>query len=36
MQECLQDWSIGLNSRIQTDINDVDFSKAFDSIYRTV
>ena len=30
--ECLRDWSIGLNSRMQTDVVYVDFAKAFDSI----
>jgi hypothetical protein len=30
--ECLQDWSVGLNSRTQTDIVYIDFAKAFDSI----
>jgi hypothetical protein len=30
--ECLQDWSVGLNSRTQTDIIYIDFAKAFDSI----
>jgi ribonuclease P/MRP protein subunit RPP40 len=30
--ECLQDWSVGLNSHSQTDIIYIDFAKAFDSI----
>jgi hypothetical protein len=30
--ECLQDWSVGLNSHSQTDIVYIDFAKAFDSI----
>jgi hypothetical protein len=30
--DCLQDWSIGLNSCKQTDIIYIDFAKAFDSI----
>jgi ribonuclease P/MRP protein subunit RPP40 len=30
--DCLQDWSIGLNSCKQTDVIYIDFAKAFDSI----
>ena len=33
--ECLQDWSIGLNSHSSTDIVYIDFSKAFDSIVHS-
>jgi hypothetical protein len=33
--ECIRDWQIGLNSRSQTDVVYIDFSKAFDSIVHS-